>query len=54
MDTGFCGGHLREGDKLEELGVDLRIILKLICKMCDREKSSGLLWLRIGRGGGLL
>jgi len=39
---------------MEDLSVDLRIILKLICKMWDRETTSGLLWFRIGTGGRLL
>ena len=54
VDTGFWWGHLREGDSLENLGVDGRIILEFMCKVWDRETSSGLLWLKIGRGGGLL
>jgi len=52
--TGFWWGHLREGDNLQELAVDWRIIVKWICKKWDRGTSSGLLWLRIGRGGTLL
>jgi hypothetical protein len=30
--TGFWRGNLREGDELEDLGVDGRIILKRILK----------------------
>jgi len=52
--TRFWWGHLREEDNLEELGVDWRVILKLICKKWDRDTSRGLFWLGIGRGGGRL
>jgi hypothetical protein len=41
-------------NNLEGLGVDLRIILKLIFKKWDGEAWTGLLWLRIGTGGGRL
>jgi hypothetical protein len=37
VDTGFWWGNLREGDNLEDLGVDWWIILKRICKKWDRE-----------------
>jgi hypothetical protein len=39
---------------LEDLGLDAGIILKRICEKCDDEAWTGLLWLRIGTGGGLL
>jgi hypothetical protein len=51
--TGFWWGDLREGDNLGDTGVDLRIILKWIFKKCDGAWT-GLSWLRIGTGGGLL
>jgi hypothetical protein len=52
--TGFCSGDLSEGDHLENPGVDGRIILKWIFKKWDWGAWTGLIWLRIGTGGGLL
>ena len=45
---------MRERDRLENLGVDGRIILKLILQKYDRRTWAELFWLRIGTGGAFL
>jgi hypothetical protein len=51
--TGFWWRDLREGDHLEDPGAD-GIKLKWIFKKWDGIAWPGLIWLRIGTGGGLL
>jgi hypothetical protein len=46
--------HLRERDHLKDVGVDGRVILKLIFDKGDGEAWTGLIWLRIGTGRELL
>jgi hypothetical protein len=53
MHTAFCCVNLREGDHLEDPGVDGRIILKWILEKWVRVWI-GSIWLRIGTGGGIL
>jgi hypothetical protein len=54
MHTEFWWGDLREGDHLNDPDLDGSIILKLIFKKSDGEAWTGVIWLRIGTGGGLL
>jgi len=54
MLTVFWWGHLRERGHLEELGVDRNILLKYIYNKWDGEAWTGLIWLRMGIGGGRL
>jgi len=48
----FGGGNLRERDHLGDPGVDERIILICILRECYVEVWTGLIWFRIGTGGG--
>jgi hypothetical protein len=54
LHTGIWWENLRERDHLEDQGVDARIILKRILRKGDGEAWTGLIWLRIGSGGGHL
>jgi len=51
---GFWLGNLRERNHLEDLGVDGNMTLKWISKKWDDRACTGLIWLRIEAGGGLL
>jgi hypothetical protein len=52
--TGLWWGNQRAGDHLEDPGIDGRIILKRIFERLGVGTQTGLIWLRIGTGGGLL
>jgi len=51
LHTGLLWGDLKERDHLEDLRVDARIILRWIFQ---KRAWTGLVWIRIGTGGGLL
>jgi hypothetical protein len=47
-------GDLKEGDHFEVLGVDGITIIQWIFKKRDGKAWTGLIWLRIETGGGLM
>jgi len=51
---GLLWRNLRERDHFQGLGVGSIIILKWVFRKCDVGAWTGLIWLRIGTGGGLL
>jgi hypothetical protein len=54
VDTGFWSGNLRERDRLEDPGVDERVIIRWIFRKWDVRSWTGSVSLRIRRGGGHL
>jgi len=54
MHTGFWFGYLSEADRLEGVGMVVRIILKWIFRKWDVGAWAGLIRLRIETGGGHL
>jgi hypothetical protein len=51
---GVGRGDLRERDKLEDLGLEGRMILKWMFMKCVGAAWTALLWLRMGTSGGRL
>ena len=52
--TGLWWEDLSERYRLEDLNVERRIILKCIFQKLGGKAWTGLIWLRIGTGGGRL
>jgi len=50
----ILAGNVKDGDHLEDRGADGKILLKWIFKEWDGVAWTGLIWLRVGTGGGLL
>jgi len=49
--TGFRWGNLRERGYLNDLGINGKIVLKLMFKKWGGGPWTGLIWLWIGTGG---
>jgi hypothetical protein len=49
--TGFRWRNLRERDYLHDLGIDGKIVLKLMFRGWDSGPCTGLIWLWIGTRG---
>jgi hypothetical protein len=47
-------GNVRERGHLVDPRVDVRIIIRWVFRKCGGEAWTGLIWLRIGTGGGHL
>jgi len=43
--------NLKEGEYLEDVGVDVKVIFKCIFKKCHEKGWTGLIWFRILRDG---
>jgi hypothetical protein len=54
MQTLFERGNLEKTENFEYLDTNARIILKLISKAYDGKAQTIIIWLRIGKIGGLL
>jgi hypothetical protein len=50
----FWLGNLRERGHWEDLGVDGRTVLEWVLHKSGGRAWNGLIWLRMGTGGGLL
>jgi len=51
--TGFWSGNPKEGDHLGHTGIDGSVKLRLIFRKWFMGAWSGLIWLSIGKGGGV-
>jgi len=52
--TGFWWGNLRERNNLEDPGRDEKKTLRWVFRKWNVGPCTGLIWLRIGTGGGHL
>jgi hypothetical protein len=54
VNTGFWWGNSSERNHFDDPGIDGRIILRWIFRKWNGGAWTGLIWLRIGTGGGHL